>query len=306
MTPPDINLSHRRLGFVPLLAPTWLVLGLLFLVPLALIFLISFARSDGSGGVEPIAHLWDYVRSGAAFENYARSLQPRFLQTSWRSLWMAGLTTALCLLIGYPVAYFIAVRAAPRWRAPLLVLIVVPFWTSFLIRTYAWMTILRREGLINQALLALGAIDAPLDLLYNDFAVMVGLVYGELPFMVLPLYASLEKLDRSLLEAADDLGASPVGGFWRVTFPLSAPGVAAGTVLVFIPSLGQFVVSDVLGGAKTTLVGNLIHSQFAGTMGTAGDKPFGAAVAFELTAVVLLMLFAYAVYVRRRGGEAMV
>jgi len=169
------------------------------------------------------------------------------------------------------------------------------------IRTYAWQIILRDEGLLNAALLSAGLIDAPLRVLDTGLAVMIGLVYGELPFMILPLYASLEKLDRSLLEAASDLGAGGWSAFRRVTLPLSAPGLVAGTVLVFIPSLGQFVVSDLLGGAQGMLVGNLVQSQFAENV---AEKPFGAAVAFELTAGVLLLLFAYALYARRRGTES--
>ena len=299
-----MSLSSPRVGFVALVGPTWLVLGLFFLLPLCVIFVIGFARGDAYGGFEPVADLWHYLRSGEFLDNYRRSLQPQYLKIFWRSLWIAVLTTALCLLVSYPVAYYVAILAPKRLKTPLLVLAVVPFWTSFLIRTYAWMMILRDEGLLNAALTSLGLIRHPLPLLYNDLAVMIGLVYGELPFMILPLYASLEKLDRSLLEAAADLGAGGWATFRRVTLPLSAPGLVAGTVLVFIPSLGQFVVSDLLGGAKTVLVGNLVQSQFAGTGGTVGDKPFGAAVAFELTSVVLLMLLVYAVYARRRGGEA--
>jgi spermidine/putrescine transport system permease protein len=180
-----------------------------------------------------------------------------------------------------------------------MALIVIPLWTSFLIRTYAWMFILRSEGLLNRLLLGAGVIAHPLPLLYTQLAVMLGLIYGELPFMILPLYASLEKLDRSLLEAAADLGAGRAGSFLRVTLPLTLPGMAAGVVLVFIPSLGQFVVSDLLGGAKSVLVGNLIQNQFA----VARNQPFGAALAFELTGAVLLLLGAYALYTRRSGGE---
>jgi spermidine/putrescine transport system permease protein len=175
----------------------------------------------------------------------------------------------------------------------------VPFWTSFLIRTYAWMIILRAEGLVNTLLRGAGIIDQPLELLYTDMAVLIGLVYGELPFMILPLYASLEKLDLTLLEAASDLGAGTVSTFFRVTVPLATPGLAAGTVLVFIPSVGQFVVSDLLGGGKFDLLGNVIQRQFT----TARDKPFGAALAVELTLLVLAMLAAYAIYARRRGTE---
>ena len=214
---------------------------------------------------------------------------------------MALLTTALCLVISYPVAYYIAVVAPARRKNLLLALVVIPFWTSFLIRTYAWMLLLRTEGLINTLLLSTGLIDAPLNLLYNEMAVMVGLVYGELPFMILPLYASLEKLDLTLLEAAGDLGAHHASTFWRITVPLTMPGIVAGIVLVFIPSIGQFVVSDLLGGAKSMLAGNLIQNQFA----VARNKPFGSAVAFELTAVVLVLLLAYAWYTKRKGQESM-
>jgi spermidine/putrescine transport system permease protein len=280
-----------------LLAPTWLVLGVFFLLPLGIIFVISFAQRGAYGELKPVDDLGRYILSGEFLANYLRSFESLYLGIYWRSLWMALVTTALCLLVSYPVAYYIAVVAPRRWKSLLLALVVVPFWTSFLVRTYAWMLILRTEGLINTTLLNLGVIGAPLDLLYNEFAVMIGLVYGELPFMILPLYASLEKLDRSLLEASTDLGASPTCTFWRVTVPLTMPGIIAGIVLVFIPSLGQFIVPDLLGGAKSMLVGNLIQNQFA----VARNKPFGAAVAFELTAVVLVMLLVYARYAKRGG-----
>ena len=299
---------RRRLGYLPLLAPTWLVLGGLFLLPLVGVLLLSFARSDDLGDPVPVAglaELWQHVWSGDALANYARSLRPGTLRVFWRSLWIAAVTTVLCALIAYPMAYYIAVRAPRRLKNLLLVLAVLPFWTSFLIRTYAWMVILRPEGLLNAALLKLGVVAAPLDLLYNETAVMLGLVYGELPFMILPLYASLEKLDRSLLEAATDLGAGAWGTFRRVTLPLSAPGLAAGSVLVFVPSVGQFVVSDLLGGAKSVLVGNLVQSQFAASSGV-GDRPFGAAIAFQLTAAVLLIVWMYARWARRRGEDVLV
>ncbi len=285
-----------------LLLPTWLVLGLFFLVPLAVIFVLSFGRGDSMGGYEPIDDVWRYIRSGDFLENYARTLDARYLKIFWRSTWVALLTTFLCLLIGYPVAYFIAVSAKKRWKNLLLMAVIIPFWTSFLIRTYAWKMILRDEGLLNQFLLWTHLISTPIRMLDTPFAVMIGLVYGELPFMILPLYASLEKLDRTLLEAASDLGAGAASTFRRVTWPLSMPGVVAGVVLVFVPSLGQFVVSDLLGGATSPLVGNLVQSQFTGS-GTVGDKPFGAAIAFQLTAFVLALLAAYAIYAKRRGGE---
>jgi spermidine/putrescine transport system permease protein len=283
----------------PLLLPTWLVLGIFFLVPLVLMLGVSFAERGTYGGIRPVDDLGEYILSGDFAGNYLRSLEAVYLKIGWRSLWMAVATTVLCLIVSFPIAYCLAILAPPRWKNLLLGLVVVPFWTSFLIRTYAWMFILRTEGLLNAVLLGSGLADRPVELLYTQAAVMIGLLYGELPFMILPLYASLEKLDRSLLEAASDLGAGSAQSFWRVTVPLSLPGLLAGSVLVFIPSLGQFVVSDLLGGARSMLLGNLIQNQFA----VARNKPFGSALAFELTAAVLLLLLAYALYARRRGAE---
>jgi spermidine/putrescine transport system permease protein len=286
----------------PLLLPTWAVLGIFFVLPLALVVGLSLRERGPYGGVEPLppAGGWGaYVHSGAILANYARSLDGIYLAIAWRSLWMAALATALCLLVAFPAAYYLAL-AAPAPRRPLLVgLVAVPFWTSFLIRTYAWMFNLRTEGLANHLLLALGWIHRPLDLLYTQLAVGIGLVYGELPFMILPLYAALEKLDPALLEAAADLGAGRLARLLRVTLPLALPGIAAGAVLVFVPSLGQFVVSDLLGGARSMLLGNLVQNQFA----VARNGPFGAALSVELTAAVLALLGAYAL-VSRRSGEA--
>jgi spermidine/putrescine transport system permease protein len=282
-----------------LLLPTWLVLGLFFLVPLLLMLGISFAQRGIYGGLKPVADLGEYLRSGAFLANYARSFDGIFLKIGWRSLWMAVATTGLCIVVSFPIAYYLALLAPRRWKGLLLGLVVIPFWTSFLIRTYAWMFILRTEGLLNLVLVGSGLLHHPVELLYTQTAVMIGLVYGELPFMILPLYASLEKLDRSLLEAGSDLGAGSLETFRRVTFPLTLPGLAAGIVLVFIPSLGQFVVSDLLGGARSMLLGNLIQNQFA----VARNQPFGSALAFELTAIVLVLLLGYAALARRRGGE---
>ncbi len=281
--------------------PTWLTLGLFFLLPLTILLVISFGQRATYGGLKPIEDLGLYLTSGKFLANYARSLHPIYLQIFWRSVWMAVVTTGVCLAVSFPVAYYIAVAAPARRRNLLLGLVVVPFWTSFLIRTYAWMFILRTEGLLNRFLLATGATHQPLELLYNNFAVLIGLIYGELPFMILPLYASLEKLDLSLLEASADLGAPRSSTFWRITVPMAMPGVVAGVILVFVPSLGQFIVSDLLGGAKTILAGNLIQNQFA----VARNKPFGSAVAFELTAAVLALLFAYALYTKRKGQDVL-
>jgi spermidine/putrescine transport system permease protein len=297
---PD-DLRRRRAAGTLLALPTWVVLGGLFLLPMLIMLAISFGQRGTYGGLKPIADLGAYVTSGAFLANYRTSLEPLYLEIYWRSIWLAVVTTVLCLTVGYPIAYYIAVQAAPRRKNLLLALVVIPFWTSFLIRTYAWMLILRTEGLVNTMLRGVGLIEAPLELLYNPFSVMIGLVYGELPFMILPLYASLEKLELPLLEAGADLGANAVQTFWRVTVPLTMPGIVAGVILVFIPSIGQFVVSDLLGGAKSILTGNLIQNQFA----IARNKPFGSAVAFELMAVVLVLLLAYAAYARRKGQEVL-
>jgi spermidine/putrescine transport system permease protein len=176
-------------------------------------------------------------------------------------------------------------RAPERWKRPLLVLTVIPFWTSFLIRTYAWILLLRSEGVVNSALMGTGLISSPLKLLYSDFAVLVGQVYGELPFMILPIYVALDRLDVRLLEAAQDLGANRFWTFVKVTLPLSRAGLIAGTVLVFIPSLGAFITPDLLGGAKSVMIGNLIQNQFAQL-----NQPFGSALSLLLTAAVLLLL----------------
>jgi spermidine/putrescine transport system permease protein len=273
-----INFFRRRpaLSTAALLAGSLVCLVGFFVLPLAYLLGVSFARRSPYGTVEWILGL----------ANYARAFQPLYLEIYWRSLWMAGATTALCILLGYPVAYTIARRVPPRWKSALLLLAVIPFWTSFLIRTYAWMVILRTEGVANTVLLDLHLIHVPLRLLYTPLAVFIGLVYGELPFMILPLYVALEKIDPVLLEAAEDLGASGRRAFWKVTLPLSRPGLVAGTILVFIPSVGAFITPDLLGGARTMMVGNLIQNQFA----MVRDQPFGSAVAFLLTFVVLALL----------------
>jgi len=289
---------RERWRILGLLAPSWLALGLFFALPILIMLGISFARRGAYGTIEPIGDLWRHVASGDWLGNYRRALDPLYLRIAWRSLWMAGVTTAVCLVVSYPVAYYIALVAPRRWKGLLLVGVVIPFWTSFLIRTSAWMLLLRQDGVINTLLQSLGLSSEPLPMLYTEWAVLAGLVYGELPFMILPLYASLEKLDRTLLEAAADLGAGPARRFWRVTVPLTRPGIVAGLVLVFIPSLGQFIVSDLLGGARSMLIGNVVQNQF---LGAANNAPFGAALAMLLMGAVLTMLLAYALYARRTG-----
>jgi len=203
-------------------------------------------------------------------------------------VWLAAVSTALCLVLGFPLALYIA-RSA-RHKTLLLNLVMLPFWTSFLIRTYAWMFLLRDTGLVNTLLEGLHIVRAPLPLLFNDGAVVLGLVYGFLPFMVLPLYATLEKLDPALLDAAFDLGATPWVALRRVVVPLSKPGIAAGCVLVFIPCLGAYLTPDLMGGGKTVMLGNLVQSQFT----SARDWPFGAAISLLLMLLVLLVARALA------------
>lgn len=269
---------HSRLRVAALLSGSMIWLVGFFLIPLLYLFAVSFAKRSPYGTVQWVLNL----------SNYSRSFQPLYLEIYWRSLWMAVLTTALCALLAYPVAYAIALRTPQRWKSALLLLVVIPFWTSFLIRTYAWMVILRTEGVVNNALLALHFIHEPLRLLYTPFAVFIGLVYGELPFMILPLYTVLQKIDPALLEAAQDLGACRTRTFLKITLPLSTSGLVAGSVLVFIPSIGSFITPDLLGGARTMMVGNLIQNQFA----IVRDQPFGSAVAFLLTFAVLALLMA--------------
>ncbi len=270
----------KFLGLGALLFPAFFWLVVFFMIPLGLIFVYSFIQRGVYGGIE-----WTFT-----WENYARSIDPLYLKILWRSFGVALLTTISCLIGGYPLAYFIAL-APERWKNLFLMLLIVPFWTNFLIRTYAWIAILQDQGLVNRALLGLGVIQEPLQLLYTMKAVMLGMIYGYLPFMVLPIYSSLEKLDTSLLEASMDLGANPVRTFLNVTIPLTFPGIAAGIVLVFVPTIGEFVIPDILGGAKSILIGNIITNQFL----TARDWPFGSAITFV---IVLFVLIGMSIYFR--------
>jgi len=243
-------------------------------IPLLIVVAYSFMGRGIYGGVE----------RGFTVEAYVQLLDPLYLGIIARTVLLAVMATAGCLLIGFPMAYVIA--RSGRWRRVLLLLVVLPFWTSFLVRTYAMIFLLRDTGLVNSTLLALGVIDTPLDLLYTPGAVLAGLIYGFLPFAILPIYASLEKLDPALLEAAEMLGARPATRFWRITLPLAMPGVVAGGLLVLIPALGSFLTPDLLGGAKTTLLGNLIQGQFT----TGRDWPFGSAASILLLAGTFLAL----------------
>ncbi|HEY4085529.1 MAG TPA: ABC transporter permease [Bryobacteraceae bacterium] len=253
-------------------ARVWMVL--FFAAPLAIVAAYSFLTRGDYGGVE---HPW-------TIESYTRLADPLYLAILWRSLWIAGLSTAICVAMGFPLALFIS-RAGKR-KNLYLQLVLLPFWTSFLVRTYAWLFILRDTGLINTVLSALHIIKSPLPLLYNDGAVLLGLVYSFLPFFVLPMYATLERLDPALAEAAADLGAPPWRTLWRVVIPVSKPGIIAGSVLVFIPCLGAYLTPDLLGGGKSVMLGNLVQNQFT----TARDWPFGSAASLVLMAASAVLL----------------
>ena len=269
-----------------LLAPLLLWLVAFVVVPMGILVVYSFASRDDLGRM-----VFDFT-----LNNYARVIDPIYLRIFGRSIGYAALTTGICLVVGYPAAWFIA-RQPEAMRQRLLLLVMVPFWTSFLIRTYAWIAILKGEGLLNGMLHYTRIITAPLDLLYTPTAVMIGLVYAYLPFMMLPIYASAEKLDGTLVEAAHDLGAGPLRVFTSVIFPLTWPGIAAGIMLVFVPAIGMFAVTDLMGGARVPLIGNVIQSQFT----RARNWPFGAALGVVFT---LMFVVSYIAVLRRRNARA--
>ncbi|CAL1239303.1 ABC transporter permease subunit [Candidatus Methylocalor cossyra] len=279
--PPIKPFKLAEIGLLPL----WL--GMFTLLPLVLVLGASLLRRDEAGLIDP-------VPTG---ENYARLLDPIYLKIFGHSLSLALLATGLCLLAGYPFAYFLS-QVRPGWRPLLLTLVVVPFWTNSLVRTYAIRGLLAAQGPLNKALLSLGLIDEPIRLLYATPAVVIGLAYVLLPFMILPLYSSFEKLDRRLVEAAADLGAGRAATFWHVIVPLTAPGIAAGSLLVFLPALGMFYVADVLGGARDLLLGNFLKDQFL----DARDWPFGAAASVAVIALLFLFLAIHGLSRRRLGG----
>lgn len=256
-----------------LLSPSLLWIAVFFVGPLLVMAAYSLARRGAYGAVN-----WTL-----GLQNYIQAFDPLYLSVYGRSLWIATITTVLCFAVGYPTAYAIAMKVSPRWKSTLLVLAVVPFWTSFLVRTYAWRFMLQDDGLVN-ALFAWIGLPAQ-KLLYTDTAVMIGQVYAELPFMILPLYAAIERLDRRLLEAASDLGASRMSRFVHVTLPLTKSGIIAGIVLVFVPSLGAFITPDMLGGAKSMMIGSLIQEQFVQR-----NQPFGAALGNVLAIAVIVLL----------------
>ncbi|MEA4961782.1 MAG: ABC transporter permease subunit [Lutispora sp.] len=254
-----------------------------FVIPLILVVAVSFCTRGEVG---------DIVYS-FTLKNYAKLINPLYISIFIKSMAIALFTTMLCLVFGYPFAFIVA-KANKKIKPLLLVLVMLPFWTNSLVRTYAMIVLLRTEGIINTMLRYFGLINEPLQLMYNNTAVMIGMLYMMFPFMVLPLYASIEKLDMRLLEAADDLGAKPLNKFLQVTLPLTKGGILAGSLLVFVPTLGLFFITDLMGGSKVVLMSNLIKNQFL----TARDWPFGSAISVILIIVMTAMI---ALYIRQGG-----
>jgi len=279
-----------------LIGPPFVWLLVFFLLPLAVVAAISLSQSADT--IPPYAPLVTHGPQGlenqATLANY-REIAEGDVHAYANSLGFAAVATALCLSIGYPIAFAIA-RAPKAWRNPLLFFVILPFWTSLLIRVYAWIAILQPTGLLNRALAGLGLIDGPILLIYNDFSVVLGLVYAYLPFMILPLYGSLSQLDETLVEAAADLGARPALVFRDIVLPLSLPGVVAGGLLVFIPAIGEFVIPDLLGGPGTLMVGKVLWQEFFDNV----DWPAAAAVAMILVAFLTAPLLLAQRLVERR------
>lgn len=280
-----------------LLAPVTVYLGVFFLVPLATIFVFSFLTPGLYGGVEWTFYHWNYGRIFGWADGVMEVFEPVYLRILGRSLGFAALTVALCLALCYPVAFWVS-RLPERWRALFLFLITLPFFSSLIVRLYAWLLILRPSGLLSEVLMALGLSDAPLELLYTPAAVILGMVYVMMPFMFLPLFAAIDNLDRAQVEAALDLGATRTQAFLKVVLPQTLPGIAGGSVIVFIPSVGNFIVPDILGGAKGLMVGNLVEQQFL----AARNWPFGSALSVIIMAVVLTVLLVFVARLRRKGG----
>jgi spermidine/putrescine transport system permease protein len=291
--------TYRRLVW-PLLMPSWLVIGILLLLPVLIMTVYSFLTKEFRGGVE-----WDFTLAAydqfflnrGLFGDEPPQIEWNYISIFWRSIWQAALATLLCLLIGFPTAWYIATRP-PGTRAIWLFLITIPYWVNLLIRTVSLRFILRDNGPLNEALMAIGLISDPLPILNTNLAVQIGLFYSYLPFMVLPIYAAVERYDFALSEAAADLYASRWQTLTEVVLPVVRPGIVAGAILVFIPALGAFLAPDLLGGAKTFMIGSLIDEQFRGSQ---GNWPFGAAVAVILMTLVLIALLLQARAASREG-----
>jgi spermidine/putrescine transport system permease protein len=278
---------------LPLLLPTWAVVGLFMLVPVAVMAIYSVLTKEFRGGV-----IWDF--SLAAYDQFfvtrglfgdePPQIEWTYISIFWRSIWQAALATLLCLIVGFPTAWFIATRA-PQSRGVWLFLITIPYWVNLLIRTVSLKFLIRDNGPLNETLMSLGFIDGPLPLVNTNLAVQLGLFYSYLPFMVLPIYAAVERYNLAYSEAAADLYANRWTTLREIVLPIVRPGIIAGCLLVFVPSLGAFLAPDLLGGAKTFMIGSLIEEQFKGAQ---GNWPFGAAVAMILMSLVLIVLIGYA------------
>jgi putrescine transport system permease protein len=287
-------LTGRRL----VIAVPFAWLALAFLVPFLIVLRMSVTEMDAAGS--PFGSLMTYaegfVNLRIKISNYLFLAQDDlYLLTYLRSLMYAGITTALCLIIGYPFAYFMA-RAKPAIRPTLMMLVMLPFWTSFLLRIYAWKGILANHGILNNFLLSLGVISEPLRMMNTPFSLVIGLVYAYLPFMILPLYANLVKMDVRFLEAAADLGATPLQAFWRITVPLSKSGIIAGSMLVFIPAVGEYVIPELLGGPETLMIGKVLWDEYF----TNNDWPLASAVT---VVVILLILVPMAIFNKYKAGQ---
>ena len=288
--------DDRRLGRNMVIGIPYLWMIVFFLVPFLIVLKISLSASViAAPPYEPVfdtlADAWEKAKT-LNLANYLRLFtESIYVESYLSSVWIAGTSTVLMLFIAYPLAYGMA-RAPKSWRATLLMLVILPFWTSFLIRVYAWIGILSEEGLLNSLLVGIGLVDEPITFLATTRAVYIGIIYSYLPFMVLPLYSSLEKLDDTLIEAAQDLGCTPIQAFWRVTFPLSIPGVIAGSFLVFIPAVGEFVIPDLLGGSDTVMIGKTLWEEFFNNR----DWPSASAVAITLLLLLVVPIVIFQHY----------
>jgi len=296
----DFLRRFKRFQVLGLLSPGGLWLMLFFNLPLAIVLFISFVERGRAGGIKlpPIYTLKNYILlfNACSSEFSGPECNPfLYLGIFGHSVRIAFVVTFWCIILGYPLAYFIAQRH-PTWRNALLILVIIPFWTNFLVRTYALKQVLATEGLLNLLLMNIGLIHQPLDMLFNEFAVVLGLLYGYIPFAILPMYASIEKFDHTYMEAAADLGANPRRAFLRVMLPITMPGVVAGLVLVFVPVVGAFITPDIMGGGKVEMIGTLINRQF----GVARNWPFGSSISLVL---MLLVLIGVIIYFRSSGEE---
>ena len=283
----------KKLQLFGLISPGALWILFFFNLPLLIVMFISFVERGRAGGIKipPVYTFDNYIQlfNSCASAYSGPTCDPfLYLGIFGHSVRIAVIVTIICILLGYPLSYFIAQRN-PRWRDTLMLLVIIPFWTNFLVRTYALKQVLATEGIINSLLMNAGLIAQPIDMLYNEFAVVIGLAYGYLPFAVLPMYASIEKFDSSFMEAAADLGANPLKSFLRIMLPMTLPGVIAAFVLVFVPVVGAFITPDIMGGGKVEMIGTLINRQF----GVARNWPFGSAISLVLMVVVLLGVIAY-------------